>query len=132
MKLNHLLVYSRRLTPVKIDDFIRYCNVRRKHAIIDTLEFDQTMAIEAKQRKNNKQGISFLFAHRNKGKNQNQVLSRNYLKSPGPIGVSRFFMGFRKCQVNLNPKSYICCTYVEKSHFSTKFHDFFVKYIFIY
>ena len=31
-----------KLTPVKVEEFVKYCNTRRKHAIIDNLEFDKT------------------------------------------------------------------------------------------
>ena len=31
-----------KLTPIKVDEFVKYCNTRRKHTIIDTLEFDKT------------------------------------------------------------------------------------------
>ena len=68
--------YHFRLTPVKVEEFIRYCNLRRKHSIIDTLEFDKTLEDINKK---GEQPISFLIARQNWSKNQNQV--SNYKQS---------------------------------------------------
>ena len=65
----HILLHFR-LTPVKVEEFIRYCNLRRKHSIIDTLEFDKTLEDINKK---GEQPISFLIARQNWTKNQNQV-----------------------------------------------------------
>ena len=56
-----------KLTPVKIEEFIKYCNTRRKHAIIDNLEFDKT--IEPRD-----ESVSFLAAKKNPRKNQNPAI----------------------------------------------------------
>ena len=72
----HLYNYHFRLTPVKVEEFIRYCNLRRKHSIIDTLEFDKTLEDINKK---GEQPISFLIARQNWSKNQNQV--SNYKQS---------------------------------------------------
>lgn len=50
---------------MKVEEFIRYCHQRRKHAIIDALEYDKTL-------ENIGQPISFLIARQNVNKNQNQ------------------------------------------------------------
>ena len=57
-----------KLTPVKVEEFVKYCNTRRKHIIIDTLEFDKTKG----SGNDEESGISYLIANRNKEKNQNQ------------------------------------------------------------
>ena len=56
-----------KLTPVKIEEFIKYCNTRRKHAIIDNLEFDKT--IEPLE-----ESVSFMAAKKNLRKNQNPAV----------------------------------------------------------
>lgn len=56
-----------RLAPVKVEEFIKYCNTRRKHAIIDTLEFDKTLPNRA-----NPGLLSYVNARKNWSRNQNQ------------------------------------------------------------
>ena len=58
-----------RLTPVNVKDFVRYCATRRKHAIIDTLEFDKTTGESPGDN-----GVSYLAATKNWKKNQNQTV----------------------------------------------------------
>merc|ERR1712223_2319364 len=57
-----------KLTPIKVDEFVKYCNTRRKHTIIDTLEFDKTKSCGSDE----DFGISYLIATKNREKNQNQ------------------------------------------------------------
>ena len=58
------------MIPVKVEEFIRYCNFRRKHVIIDTLEFDKTIEKSDNQ---NDPTITFSNAKKHCSKNQNQV-----------------------------------------------------------
>jgi len=55
-----------KLTPIKVEEFVKYCNTRRKHTIIDTLEFDKTNS------RDDDSGVSYAIAKKNKAKNQNQ------------------------------------------------------------
>ena len=57
-----------RLTPVKVEEFIKYCATRRKHAIIDTLEYDKTVHEDSQS------NGSCLTATKNWKKNQNQAV----------------------------------------------------------
>merc|ERR1711899_250485 len=57
-----------KLTPIKVEEFLKYCNTRRKHTIIDTLEYDKTASSTDEE----SGGVSYLIAKKNKGKNQNQ------------------------------------------------------------
>ena len=56
------------MIPVKVEEFIRYCNFRRKHVFIDTLEFDKTL-----ENSDNDPTITFSNAKQHSSKNQNQV-----------------------------------------------------------
>ena len=56
------------MIPVKVEEFIRYCNFRRKHVFIDTLEFDKTL-----ENSDNDPTITFSNAKQHLSKNQNQV-----------------------------------------------------------
>ena len=58
------------MIPVKVEEFIRYCNFRRKHVFIDTLEFDKTL-----ENSDNDPTITFLNAKQHSSKNQNQVIA---------------------------------------------------------
>lgn len=51
-------------TPIKVADFLKYCNLRRKHEIIDSLEFSKTLVEQSQD--------SILMARKNWRKNQNQ------------------------------------------------------------
>ena len=60
-----------KLTPVKIEEFVKYCNTRRKHAIIDNLEFDKTSEGSDNREDNS---LKTIAAKKNPRKNQNPAV----------------------------------------------------------
>ena len=62
------------MIPVKVEEFIRYCNFRRKHVFIDTLEFDKTL-----ENSDSDPEITFSNAKQHLTKNQNQVSNFDFI-----------------------------------------------------
>ena len=68
-----------KLTPIKVEEFVKYCNTRRKHTIIDTLEFDKTNS------RDDDSGVSYAigdFVCYPKKDEMNNILS---IRCPQPV-----------------------------------------------